>query len=87
MTRGLLICVRLLLSFDLGEKKKNRIVKMHLNTKRSLLCFFVAAQIMELHQKIKPLEDEISDLKEANTENLEGKKKKMLTLVLSCALR
>lgn len=40
---------------------------------------------MELHQKIKPLEDEISELKEANTENLEGKNK-MLTLALLCAL-
>lgn len=37
------------------------------------LCLFLAAQIMKLHKKIKPLEAEISDLKEANTENLEGK--------------
>lgn len=35
--------------------------------------FFLAAQIMELHSKIKPLEDEISYLKETHTENLEGK--------------
>lgn len=59
---------------------------MYQNTERSLLCFIVAAQIMELHQRIKPLEDEISELKEANTENLEGKNK-MVTLALSRALR
>ncbi len=28
---------------------------------------------MELQKKIEPLEDEISDLKEANAERLEGK--------------
>lgn len=32
----------------------------------------LAAQIMELHKKIKPLEDEISDLKVENANNLEG---------------
>lgn len=32
-----------------------------------------ASQIMELHNKIQPLEDEISDLKEAHSENLEGR--------------
>ncbi|XP_042284662.1 golgin subfamily A member 4 isoform X9 [Thunnus maccoyii] len=30
----------------------------------------LSAQIMELHKKIKPLEDQISDLKETNAENL-----------------
>ncbi|XP_030259441.1 interaptin isoform X2 [Sparus aurata] len=37
----------------------------------------LTAQIMELHQKIKPLEDEISELKEANTENLEELQKRL----------
>ncbi|KAM8727386.1 uncharacterized protein AB9X84_001117 [Acanthopagrus schlegelii] len=37
----------------------------------------LSAQIMELHQKIKPLEDEISYLKEANTENLEELQKRL----------
>jgi len=34
---------------------------------------FTAAQIMELHMKIKPLEGEISDLKETYDKNLAGK--------------
>ncbi|GLD51427.1 interaptin-like isoform X2 [Lates japonicus] len=37
----------------------------------------LSAQIMELHSKIKPLEDEISYLKETNTENLEELQKRV----------
>lgn len=49
-------------------------MKWHQNTKSSLFCLvFLAAEILELHKKIRPLEAEISYLKEANAENLEGK--------------
>lgn len=41
--------------------------------KVACFAFFLAAQIMELHKKIKPLEEEISFLKEENAENLKGK--------------
>lgn len=34
---------------------------------------FEAMEIMELHQKIKPLEDDISILKETHEENLRGR--------------
>lgn len=37
----------------------------------------LSSQIMELHKKIKPLEDEIYDLKEANTENLDELQKRL----------
>ncbi|XP_018533037.1 putative leucine-rich repeat-containing protein DDB_G0290503 isoform X1 [Lates calcarifer] len=37
----------------------------------------LSAQIMELHSKIKPLEDEISYLKETHTENLEELQKRV----------
>ncbi|XP_070830221.1 putative leucine-rich repeat-containing protein DDB_G0290503 [Chaetodon trifascialis] len=37
----------------------------------------LSAQIMELHKKIKPLEEEISYLKEASTENVEELQKKL----------
>lgn len=33
---------------------------------------FLASQIMVLHQKIKPLEEEISYLRETHDENLAG---------------
>ncbi|XP_049889558.1 nucleoprotein TPR isoform X2 [Epinephelus moara] len=37
----------------------------------------LSAQIMELHKKIKPLEEEISDIKETNAENLAELQKKL----------
>lgn len=37
------------------------------------MCLFLAAQIIELHQKLKPLEDEILELKDTNAENVAGK--------------
>lgn len=47
----------------------------------SFFCF-LAAQIMELHKKIKPLEDQISDLKETNAENLAGEEQNVTFLLL-----
>ena len=47
-----------------------------------LSLFFLATQIMELHKKIKPLEDQISDLKERNTDDLAGEIKCNISIVI-----
>lgn len=41
--------------------------------KQSICLFLLAAQIMELSEKIVPLQEEISDLKQTYSENLAGK--------------
>lgn len=43
--------------------------------------FFLAAQIMELHKKIKPLEEKIVYLNETNTENVAGKQQNVTFLL------
>lgn len=61
------------LSMQLSQIHKSRTVLLHQCSKSSLLCLFLASQIMELHKKIKPLEEEIAALKEQNRESLEGR--------------